>query len=82
VLGVGDVELEHVDGGRQLAGGAPGQRQPSAGTGQDDVGALFERQLGHPVRQRIIGEDTGDEEVLAVENAHVAEPSRHPRLLA
>jgi hypothetical protein len=43
---VGDVELEHLALGRELAGGALRERQAPSGTGEDDLGPLLLRQTG------------------------------------
>ena len=43
LLGVGDVQLEHLDLGRQLASGPLGEAQTPAGARQDDLGALVEK---------------------------------------
>ena len=80
VLGVGHVELEHRRRRRQLAGRALGERQPPAGAGQHDLGALRLGQLGHAEGQRGVGEDAGDDDPLAVEEPHGASTlsSGHP----
>ena len=78
MLGHGDVELEDVDGLRQLARDSLGQAQRAAGTGQHDAGAFLLRELGNAERQRCIGEDAGDHDVLAVEQTHVSDRSHVP----
>ncbi len=45
---VAHVELDHVGLDRQLAGRAPGQRQASPGSGEDDLGALRPGPAGPP----------------------------------
>ena len=75
MVGHRDIEFVDVDGLRQLAGDTLGQAQRSTGTGQHDVGTLLLREGCHPERQRGIGEDAGDHDVLAVEQTHASDRS-------
>src|SRR3546814_1791025 len=70
VVGVGDVELEHLGRLRELAGGALRQREAATGTGEDHLGALLLGDAGHPEREGGVGQDAGDEDALAVEEGH------------
>ncbi len=76
VFGHRDVELEHVGRLRQLAGHSLGQAQRPTGAGQHDVGALLLGERGHAERQRGVGEDAGDHDVLAVEQTHASDRSQ------
>ena len=78
---VGDVELEHVGLGGELAGGALGERQPAPGAGEDHLGALLLREAGDAEREGGVGEDAGDEDALAVEEGHGPETATPRRLL-
>ena len=69
-----DVQLEHLDIAGQLAGGALGQTEATAGTGEHDVGTLPLRQLGDCVGQRGVRQHAGDHDVLAVEETHGRRP--------
>ena len=71
LLGDGDVELEHVDPVAQLASGPFGQAQRPPGTGEHDLGALLACNPGDAERQRSIGQDTGDDDLLTLEQTHV-----------
>jgi hypothetical protein len=71
VIGDRHVEFEDVDVVAELARRALGQRQRPPGSGEHDVGALVQCQLRHAVRQRGVGEHTGDHDLLAVEQTHV-----------
>ena len=66
----GDVQFEHLDVVAQLAGGPPGQAERSARAGEHDVGTLLPGESRHAERQRGVGEDTGDHDLLAVEQTH------------
>ena len=70
VLGHGDVELEDVDVGAELAGRARRQAEAPPGAGEDDRGALGLGDPGDGEGQRGVGEDAGDHDVLAVEETH------------
>ena len=54
----------------QLAGRAPGQREPTSRTAQDDLGALALGRPRHGEGQRRVGEDAGDEDSLSIEESH------------
>jgi len=71
------IELEDRRNGVEFAGGALGERDRSASTGQDDLSAFGDRQFGHTERQRGIGENTGDNELFSVEDSHGTD--RSPR---
>ena len=58
----------------ELAGGPSGQRQASAGAGKHDLGPLFLGELRDCESQGCVGQDAGDEDALAVEDAHAAGP--------
>ena len=67
VVGVGDVELEHVGRGRQPLGRPLGQRLGPAERGEHHLGALL---LGHPGAGERDGrrrEHAGDEQLLVLE---------------
>ena len=80
MIGHRDIELEDVDRLGQLAGDSFGEAQRPSGAGQHDVGSFLAGQRGDPERQRGIGEDAGDHDVLAVEQTHVRDRS-HARSL-
>ncbi len=69
VIGHGHVEFEHVGWNRQVAGHPAGQRQATAGTGQDDLGPLLLGQLGDGVRQRVVGEHPCYQNALSIEQS-------------
>ena len=73
---LGDIQFEHRRLGRQLAGGALGEGQPTTGTGEDDLRPFLLGQLGHTEGDGCVGEDAGDHDVLAVEETHPAERTR------
>ena len=66
LLGLGDVDLEHLGRIGQLAGRALGQRQGPAGTREHNFGPLLLGQPRHGEGQGGIGQDAGDEEPFAV----------------
>ena len=72
LLGRRDVDLEHLGLRRELAGGAPGEREGPACAGEDDLRTLLLGQAGHGEGQRGVGEDARDEEPFAVEKSHCA----------
>ena len=79
VRGIGHVQLEDRRRRGELAGGPLGERQPPAGPGEHDLGALGLGQLGHTERERRVGEDARDDDVLALEKTHAQHPSDGPR---
>ena len=78
VGGVGDVELEHVGLGRELAGRALGERQPAAGAGEEHLRPLLLGQPGDAEGEGGVGEHAGDEDALAVEEGHGARDCHRP----
>ena len=68
VLVVGDVELDDLGGLGQLLGDALGQRGPRE-RGEDDLGALLLGQLGGVEGDGGLGQHTGDQDALAVEDS-------------
>ncbi|GAA2907023.1 hypothetical protein GCM10020220_115300 [Nonomuraea rubra] len=75
VLVVLDVELQDRRRGGQALGDALHQAE-AAEAGQDDGGALLLGQLGHRESDGGVRQDTGHEDPLAFENAHVSAPFR------
>ena len=67
LLGLVDVELEDVGWVGQALGDALGDAHATAETGEDDLGPLTLRALGDGEGDRLLGEDAGDEQALAVE---------------
>jgi hypothetical protein len=67
LLGRGDVDLQHVGLGRELAGRPLGEGEGPGRPGQDDLRTLLLGQPGHGEGEGIVGEDTGDHEPLTVE---------------
>jgi len=70
VLGIVDVELQHVGLARQAPRDALGDAQAAAEAGEDDLGALLLRLGGDGERDRAVGEDPGDEQAAAFEQRH------------
>ena len=54
----------------ELAGRALGEREAPPRPGEHDLGPFSLRQLGHAEGERGVGEDAGDDDVLAVEETH------------
>jgi hypothetical protein len=75
MLGDGDIELVDIDWLRQLASDTLGQAERTAGAGQHDLGTFLLSEGRNPERQRGIGEDAGDHDVLAVEQTHGSDRS-------
>ena len=76
VLGLVDVELEHVGHGVELAGGALGHALGAAEAGQDDLGARRLGLLGDLERDRLAVDDAGDQELLALQRLTAGSSSR------
>ena len=70
VLGLVDVELEHVRDGIELQRGTIGHALGTAEAGQDDLGSRRLRLLGDLVRDRLAIDDSGDQELLALQRTH------------
>jgi hypothetical protein len=70
VLGHRHVELVHLDPVAELARGSLREAERSPGSREHDVGAFLERRAGHAIGQRRVGQDTGDHDLLAVEQTH------------
>ena len=63
-----DVELEDVGrAARELSGNALGQSARAAERGEHDLGPRLLRHLRDGERDAVVGEDTGDEQLLAFE---------------
>ncbi len=67
VIGVVDVHLHHVGLRGQLAGDLLGQPHALADVREQDLGALLLRDLGCGEGDAVVGQDAGDEQLLAVE---------------
>ena len=71
------IELEDRRNGIKFAGGALGECDRSASTGQHDLSTFGDRQFRHTECQRGIGQNTGDDEFLALKDSHGTD--RSPR---
>jgi hypothetical protein len=71
---VGDVELEDVGRAGQPLGHALRQPHRPAEAGEHDLGALLLRAARDGVGDRAVRQDAGDQELLAVEEAHAPHP--------
>ena len=67
---VGDVELEDVGVGASLRAVRVVREQAPAGAGEHHLRPFSLGQLGHAEGQGVLGEHTGDEDPLAVEQSH------------
>lgn len=70
VVGVRDVELEDLGFDVELAGGSFRERQAATCSGQNKVGAFGLRELSDTKGERGVGEHTGNEDVLSIEDSH------------
>ena len=70
VLGLVDVELEHVGSGVELGRGAIGHALGTTEPGQHDLGPGGLRLLGDLVRDRLAVDDSRDQELLALQVTH------------
>ena len=70
VLGLVDVELEHVGDGIELGGRAVGHALRAAEARQHDLRTGRLRLLGHLERDRLAVDDAGDQELLALQSTH------------
>ena len=80
MVGVGDVELEHLGLARQALDGASGDTHRPPERRQRNLGALLLRQPRDRERDRRLGEDAGYEDALAREqhkSAGGTEDERH-----
>jgi len=75
VVGARDVELDDGCLLRQSGRAPGGQAHDPAEGGEHDRRTLLLRQSGDMERDGLVREDTGDEDALAVEQAHVRVPS-------
>ena len=78
VLGVGDVELDDRRLLRQPLGDPLAQRQRPPEVGQDDGGALLLRDARRREGDRRLGQHAGDQDRLALEDAHAQCPIPSP----
>ena len=69
LLGAGDVELDHRGGPGEPLGDPCHQRRPGK-RGQHQGGAFLLRDPGRVKGDRGVGQHTGDQDPLTVENAH------------
>ena len=74
VVVVGHVELQHGRFGRQPLGDPPGDAERAAEVGDQHGRALLLRDPGDREADRAVHGDAGDQDPLAVENAHVPVP--------
>ena len=70
MLGVGDVELDDGRLLRQPLGDPLAQRQRPPEVGEDEGGALLLGEPGRGEGDRRLGQHAGDQDLLALENAH------------
>ena len=82
VLGAVDVELEHVGLRVELGRRPLGHPAHAAERGEDHLGAGLLRLLGDLVRDRLAVDHSCDQELLAVEHAHVRAESGRSRRCA
>ncbi len=69
VGGIGDVDLDHVDRGLELARRALGQRQPPPRSREHQLGPFGLGPAGHAEGQRRVGEHARDEDPLPRQEA-------------
>ena len=67
LIRLGHVDLEHIGLDGERASRPSGQREPPAGSTEDDFGALLLGKTGHRKGQRRVGEHAGDQDPFTLE---------------